>query len=78
MNDKILYSRKEAAQQLSLSLSSLDLLIAQGELEVRRLGKRILVPRTELEKLAKRDVEIVWPEKHNGKTVRSPLRSDAA
>ena len=77
MSDRMLYSKKEAAQQLSLSLRSLDQLIAQGELRVRRFGKRILVPKTELEKLAKRDVQIVWPE--SGKATRNPsLRSDAA
>lgn len=69
MNDRILYSRKEAAQQLSISVSTLEQLIAQGDLQVRRLGKRVLISRRELEKLAARDVpEIVWPEKkHNGK-----------
>jgi excisionase family DNA binding protein len=70
MNDKILYTKKEAAEQLSLSVSSLDILIARGDIEVRQFGKRILVPRTELERLAKRDVVVLWPEKQNGKTTR--------
>jgi excisionase family DNA binding protein len=69
-SDRILYSRKEAAQQLSISISTLEQLIAQGELQVRRLGKRILVPRTELERLSERDVHVVWPSKVNGKTTR--------
>lgn len=64
MSDRILYSRREAAQQLSISLSTLEQLIAQGELQVRRLGKRILIPRKELERLANHDVpHIVWPAK---------------
>jgi excisionase family DNA binding protein len=70
MKDRILYSREEAAEQLSICLSTLQLLIAQGEIEVRRLGKRILIPRSELERLARRDVHVVWPEKVDGKTTR--------
>jgi excisionase family DNA binding protein len=68
--DRILYSYKEAAQQLSVSVSTVEQLIAQGELQVRRLGRRVLIPRSELEKMARRDVQIFWPErKHgNGKT----------
>lgn len=69
--DKILYSRKEAAELLSISLASLQILIVRGELAVRRLGHRVLVPRTELERLAKRDVPELWPEKQNGKTTRA-------
>lgn len=76
MNDRLLYNKKEAAAQLSISVSTLDQLIAQGELEVRRLGVRILIPRRELERLATRDVAIVWPQKINGKTVRT--RASAA
>jgi excisionase family DNA binding protein len=76
MNDRLLYNKKEAAAQLSISVSTLDQLIAQGELEVRRLGVRILIPRRELERLATHDVAIVWPQKINGKTVRT--RASAA
>jgi excisionase family DNA binding protein len=76
MNDRLLYNKKEAAAQLSISVSTLDQLIAQGELEVRRLGVRILIPRRELERLATHDVAIVWPQKINGKTVRT--KSEAA
>lgn len=54
--DKILFSKKEAAAMLSISLRSVDYLIARKELEVRRIGKRRLVPRSSLEKLARRDV----------------------
>lgn len=70
MKDRILYSREEAAEQLSICVSTLEQLIAQGELQVRRLGKRILIPRKELERLAGHDVHVVWPAKINGKTAR--------
>jgi excisionase family DNA binding protein len=61
--DRILYSMKEAAASLSISLSTIEQLIAQGDLAVRRIGKRVLVPRTELEKLARRVVAVSWPER---------------
>lgn len=61
--DRILYNLKDAAAQLSISVSTVEQLIAQGDLRVRRIGKRRLVPRQELEKLALRDVSISWPER---------------
>lgn len=69
--DRILYSLKEAAEQLSVCVSTVEQLIAQGELQVRRLGRRILIPRSELEKLARRDVRIHWPERKHRKTAQA-------
>jgi hypothetical protein len=40
---KLLYSRKEAAQLLSLSLRSVDHLISSKKLQTRNIGKRVLV-----------------------------------
>lgn len=60
---KPLLARKEAAALLSMSLSTIDQLIVRGELKVRRYGKRLLVPRKELERLAARDVPALWPSK---------------
>lgn len=54
--DKILVSKKEAAALLSISLRSVENLIARKELETRRIGRRRLIPRTSLEKLARHDV----------------------
>jgi excisionase family DNA binding protein len=68
--DKLLYGKKEAAQLLSICVATLDQLIARGELKTRRLGKKVMVPRGELVRLAGRDVTQIWPEKQNGKTVR--------
>jgi len=62
-NPGLFYSVKEAAEILCISLTTLEQLIAQGDLRIRRIGKRRLVPGKELEKLARRDVTIVWPEK---------------
>jgi excisionase family DNA binding protein len=51
---KLLYSRKEAAQLLSVSLRSLDSLILRLELPVKRVGRRVLISRQSLEKFAVR------------------------
>jgi excisionase family DNA binding protein len=69
--EKLLYSKKEAALMLSICMSTVEQLIARGELKTRRMGKRVLVPRGELVRLAGRDVLDLWPEKQNGKTVRA-------
>jgi excisionase family DNA binding protein len=55
MNEPILVSKKEAAQVLSVSLRTVDNLIAAKEPAVRRLGRRCLIPRAALEAFARRD-----------------------
>jgi excisionase family DNA binding protein len=50
---RLLYDRKEAARQLSISVRSLDYLIAAKELDTRRIGKKILIPHAELVRFAK-------------------------
>ena len=52
------YTRREAAEALRISLRTLDTLLAQGKLRGRRIGRRVLVPQSELEKLLRRDTEI--------------------
>jgi excisionase family DNA binding protein len=54
--EKILYSKKEAAGLLSISLRSVENLISAKKLDSRRIGRRRLITRTSLEKLARRDV----------------------
>ncbi len=51
---KYLLSRREAAQSLSISLRTLDSLIAAGKLTVRRIGRRVLIEPAELERFAQR------------------------
>jgi hypothetical protein len=41
---RLLYDRKAAARMLSISVRSLDYLIAGRELETRRIGKKVLIP----------------------------------
>jgi hypothetical protein len=50
--DKLLYDRKSAAFALSISIRSLDYLIARGEFDTRRIGKKVLIAATELRKFA--------------------------
>lgn len=59
--DRILFPKKEAAVLLGISLRTLENLIARRELETRCIGRRRLIPRASLEKLAQRDV----PAKEN-------------
>ena len=48
----ILIGRKQSATALGVSLRTLDYLIAQKQLEARRLGRRVLVVRKSLERFA--------------------------
>ena len=43
--EPVLISREIAAEMLSISLRSLDYLVAQGKLPARKLGRRTLIPR---------------------------------
>jgi hypothetical protein len=50
---RLLYDRKSAAIQLSISIRALDYLIANKKLDTRRIGKKVLIPRGELVRFAK-------------------------
>jgi hypothetical protein len=52
---RLLYPRKDSAYQIGVSIRAVDYLIARGELRVRRIGGRVLVPHAELVKFAARD-----------------------
>jgi excisionase family DNA binding protein len=71
LSPKILFTRKEAAELLSLSVSSLDMMIARGMLKITRKGRRVLIYRTEIERVARQDVPRIWPSKIDGKTNRA-------
>lgn len=59
--EKILLSRLESAEALSISVSSLDRLISRGELKARKLGDRVLIERAELERFATRRTKRLIP-----------------
>jgi excisionase family DNA binding protein len=52
---KLLYDRKSAAEILSISVRSLDSFIARKAIEFRRIGRRVLIPHSELVKFARAD-----------------------
>ena len=45
------YSKKEAAAATSLSVRGIDYLIEKGQLRAIKIGRRVLIPSRELEKL---------------------------
>jgi hypothetical protein len=49
---RLLYSREEASYQLSISVRSLDYLIAGRKIATQKMGSRILIPHAELVRLA--------------------------
>ncbi len=54
-NFKFQFSREEAALLLGVSQRTLDRLIAEKELPVRRIGGRVLIPKDSLVSFTKRD-----------------------
>jgi excisionase family DNA binding protein len=46
-----LFTRREAATALRLGRSSTDKLIANGTVKVVRLGRRVLIPASEIDRL---------------------------
>jgi excisionase family DNA binding protein len=53
--EKLLLSRQEAAELLSISRRSLDYLIANRAINVRRIGSRVLIPSQDLLRFASVD-----------------------
>jgi hypothetical protein len=52
---RLLYDRKESARQLSTSPPSLDYYLAAGKFKTRRLGRKVLIPHSELVRFANSD-----------------------
>jgi excisionase family DNA binding protein len=48
MEDRLLYDRKTAARMLSVSVRTLDYIIAAKGLDTRRIGRKVLVTRASL------------------------------
>ncbi|MBI4393351.1 MAG: helix-turn-helix domain-containing protein [Euryarchaeota archaeon] len=68
--EKILLTRKEAAQALSIGLRTLHRYIVLKEITVRRIGGRVLIPRHELERFARRDHDAPFPSLESAKQPR--------
>jgi excisionase family DNA binding protein len=54
MTSRLAYSIAEAAQALSLSVRSLRYLMRSGKLGFARVGRRVVIPASELERLLRR------------------------
>jgi hypothetical protein len=55
MTTRLLYDRKTAAEQVSLSVSSLDFYIARGEFpNLQKKGSKILIPHADLVRFARK------------------------
>lgn len=70
---RLLYDRKEAARQLSISIRSLDYIIAAKELDTRRIGRKVLVTHASLVRYASGNHYTVRRES-NGDRVRRDAR----
>jgi hypothetical protein len=51
----LLFSLRDSSRMLSISVRSLQTLIATKQILVRRIGRRVLIHRKELESFARRD-----------------------
>jgi len=49
--ETLAFNRREAADALRVSLRTLDYLLAEGKLQGSRIGRRIVIPRAEVERL---------------------------
>jgi excisionase family DNA binding protein len=69
---KIVYSRAEAAEMLSISVSSLDVLIATGRLKATRKGRRVLIHAAEIERMATLEIPRIWPVRRDKEETARP------
>jgi hypothetical protein len=52
---KLLYSRRDAAHAISVSIRALDILIANGQIATRKIGSRVLITAETLTRYASED-----------------------
>jgi excisionase family DNA binding protein len=52
-SEKLLYSRNDAARGLSISVRKLEELIRAGQVQVVRIGRRVLIAHDELRRIAR-------------------------
>jgi hypothetical protein len=53
--EKLLYSRRDTAEALCISIRSVDYLITTGRLSTRRIGGKILIPATAVRRFSRED-----------------------
>ena len=54
-DEKLLVGREKAASMLSISCRSLDYLVANKQIPVRRIGTRVLIPIADLKRFSRGD-----------------------
>jgi excisionase family DNA binding protein len=57
--DKQLVSKKQTADVLGCSVRTIENLIAQGQLKSIRLGKRRMIPYSEVMRIAKQGTDVI-------------------
>lgn len=57
--EAIAFNRRETADALRVSLRTVDYLLAQGKLRGTRIGRRVVIPRTEVEDLLRQGLGTV-------------------
>ncbi|HVN79141.1 MAG TPA: helix-turn-helix domain-containing protein [Terriglobia bacterium] len=62
INKLLAYSKKEAAAATSLSVRGIDYLIEKGQLRAVKIGRRVLIPSRELERLIEKGTTHVFQE----------------
>ncbi len=55
--ERMAHSRQEAATLIGVGLGTIERLLNSGELRCKRVGRRVLIPRTALEKFLGDDTE---------------------
>jgi excisionase family DNA binding protein len=66
--EKLLLSKREAAEALGCSVRTIENMIARKQLASRRLGKRRMIPYAALTQLAKRDTLVITGQGNNENT----------
>ena len=69
--EKLLYSRQNAAEALSLSVRSIDYLITTRRLPMRRVGGKVMIPASAIRRFADSD----HPERLRGNGKLLAMRS---
>ncbi len=52
---RLLYSQRDAASALGVSLRTIEAYVAAGTLKTRRIGRRVMIPATEVQRFARAD-----------------------
>lgn len=60
-SERLLYSREETAEILSLSVHTITRDVKRGRIEARRYGRRVLIPRSEILRIADQGMKRATP-----------------